>query len=41
MAELEAEMSNAEYVAWWVYYARQAQRQELELLKLKGGSTHG
>jgi hypothetical protein len=41
VAELEAGMSNAEYVAWWVYFARQAQRQELELLKMKGGSQYG
>ena len=29
VARLEAEMSNAEYVRWGVYYARKAQREEL------------
>jgi hypothetical protein len=26
-------MSAPEWLAWWVYYARKAQRRELELLK--------
>lgn len=29
------EMSNAEFVRWGVYYARKAQREELERLKAK------
>ncbi len=29
-------MSNMEYIHWGVYYARKAQREELELLKAKG-----
>lgn len=30
VARLEAEMSNAEYVRWGVYFGRKAQRRELE-----------
>ena len=33
---LRAELSQAEYVRWSVYYGRQAQRAELERLKAKG-----
>lgn len=33
MARLHTVMSNAEYVRWGVYYARQAQQAELERLK--------
>jgi hypothetical protein len=29
VARLQAEMSNAEFLAWSVYYARQAQQMEL------------
>jgi hypothetical protein len=29
VAELEAEMSNQEFIEWGVYYGRKAQRQEL------------
>lgn len=37
-AELLESLSSAEYVMWSVYYARIAQRQELEMAKSKGGS---
>ena len=30
VARLEAEVSNAEYVRWGVYFGRQAQRTELK-----------
>lgn len=33
MARLNEEMSNAEFVRWAMYYARKAQREELERLK--------
>jgi len=33
VAQLREEMSNQEYVYWSVYYARLAQRAELERLK--------
>jgi hypothetical protein len=33
VARLRVEMSNDEYVYWAMYYARQAQRIELERLK--------
>lgn len=36
MAEI-GEMSNAEYMAWAVYYARQAQKQELAQKMAKYG----
>jgi hypothetical protein len=36
LAEMRARMSQAEYLAWQVYYARKAQREELERLKAKG-----
>jgi hypothetical protein len=29
-------MSSDEWLRWWVYYARKAQRQELEKLKAGG-----
>lgn len=32
-------MSNDEFVRWQVYYARKAQREELEMLKAKGGRS--
>lgn len=35
VARLRAEMDNGEYVYWQMYYARHAQRQELELAKAK------
>lgn len=34
LARLRAEMSNAEFVRWSMYYARQAQRMELERLRV-------
>lgn len=34
---LRTEMSNEEFLHWSVYYARKAQREELETLKAKGG----
>lgn len=37
VARLRAEMSNDEFVRWEMYYARIAQRQELERLKQGGG----
>lgn len=37
VARLRAEMSNDEFVRWEVYYARIAQRAELERLKQGGG----
>jgi len=37
VAEMQHRMSNEEYVAWTVYYGRQAQREELEMAKMKGG----
>ncbi len=36
MAELRQRMSNDEYVRWQIYYARKAQREELERLKAEG-----
>lgn len=36
VADLQERMSNAEYLGWSVYYARKAQREELEMLKAKG-----
>jgi hypothetical protein len=35
-ARLRAEMSAEEFLAWSMYYARLAQKQELEMLKAKG-----
>lgn len=37
VADLRERMSNAEFVRWSMYYARKAQRQELEMLKAKSG----
>jgi hypothetical protein len=37
VARLRDEMSNEEFVRWEVYYARIAQRQELERLKQGSG----
>ncbi len=37
MGRLRQEMGNDEFVRWGVYYARKAQRQELERLKAGGG----
>lgn len=37
VAELRESLSNAEWVQWGVYYARKAQRQELEAKKRGGG----
>lgn len=39
VARLRAEMSNEEFIRWGIYYARKAQREELEILKAKGGRT--
>lgn len=36
VARLRAEMPNAEFVGWQMFYARKAQREELEMLKTKG-----
>lgn len=36
VAELREGMSNEEYVYWQVYYARKAQRQQLEQLMAQG-----
>lgn len=33
---LREEMGNDEFVRWYIYYARKAQREELELKKAKG-----
>jgi hypothetical protein len=33
VAQLRRQISNAEFARWGVYYARQAQRAELEALK--------
>lgn len=33
VGQLRQQMGNAEYVRWGVYYARKAQRQELEAKK--------
>lgn len=35
--ELRRGMSNVEFMHWAVYYARKAQREELELAKVKRG----
>ena len=35
VAEIENTMSNGEYVQWTVYYAKKAQKQQLEALKSK------
>jgi hypothetical protein len=37
VARLRVELSNEEFTYWGTYYARKAQRQELETLKAKGG----
>jgi len=36
VARLRAEMSADEFLRWGIYYARKAQREELERLKAKG-----
>lgn len=36
VARLRAEMPALEFVGWSMYYARKAQREELEALKAKG-----
>jgi len=36
VARLRVEMSSAEFLRWQMYYARKAQREELEMLKAKG-----
>jgi hypothetical protein len=36
VGQMQAEMSNAEYVRWGVYYGRKAQRAEMEAAKAKG-----
>jgi predicted membrane-bound spermidine synthase len=36
VAALRAEMTNDEFLHWSVYYARKAQREELEMLKSRG-----
>lgn len=41
VAELRRDMSNAEYVGWEMYYARKAQRAELERLKAESKGVGG
>lgn len=36
VAEMRERMGQAEFLAWEVYYARKAQREELERLKAGG-----
>lgn len=36
VVQMRAGLSNQEYVEWGVYYARKAQREELEVAKAKG-----
>ncbi|WP_433368362.1 hypothetical protein ACQPZX_41415 [Actinoplanes sp. CA-142083] len=36
VAEMRREMSAAEWQRWSIYYARKAQRRELELAKARG-----
>jgi len=36
VARLRAEMDNGEFIRWQVFYARKAQREELERLKSGG-----
>lgn len=36
VSRMRAEMGNDEFVGWGIYYARKAQREELERLKVKG-----
>lgn len=36
VADLRERMSGDEFLRWQVYYARKAQREELEALKAKG-----
>jgi hypothetical protein len=36
VAELRASLSNQEFVRWGIYYARKAQRAELEAAKANG-----
>jgi len=36
VARLRVEMSAAEFLRWQMYYARKAQREELEMLKARG-----
>lgn len=38
VAQMQLEMSNAEYVGWCMYHARRAQDMELEMRK---GGWHG
>jgi len=37
VARMRAEMPNAEYVRWRVYYGRAAQRREMAALQAKAG----
>lgn len=36
VAEMRHRISAREYLGWSIYYARKAQRQELELARMKG-----
>lgn len=36
VGRLRAELTQAEYVRWGVYYARKAQREQLEAQKARG-----
>lgn len=40
VGELRERMPNDEFVTWYAYFGRKAQREELQLLKAKGGG-HG
>lgn len=35
VSDLRARMSNREYVEWYIYFARKAQRAELEQKRMK------
>jgi len=36
VAEMRRGMAAAEWLAWWVYFARKAQRQELAIAQARG-----
>lgn len=36
VARMRAEMTNQEFLEWGVFYARKAQREELEMTRAKG-----
>jgi hypothetical protein len=41
VASLREQMPADEFMRWGIYYARKAQREELERLKAGGGGGHG